>query len=105
MAELATQLNDLPSGRETKTKITTFFTAWAHLDARAALTAAISLKAADAKDAAISAAVRGADASSAKSLVEVLSQLPADALPAWQKAKSLNGALTKWSEVEPASAA
>jgi len=105
MAELAAQLNDLPPGRETKTKITAFFTAWAHLDARAAIGAAISLKTADAKDAAIAAVVRGADAIAAKSLVEVVSQLPADALPAWQKTKSLNSALTKWSEVEPASAA
>src|SRR5204862_2137982 len=75
MAELAAQFNGLPPGRETKTKITTFFTAWAHLDAKAALTAAISLKAADAKDAAIAAVVRGADAIAAKSLVEVVSQL------------------------------
>jgi hypothetical protein len=105
MAELAAQFNDLPSGRETKTKITTFFTAWAHLDARAAITAAISLKTPDAKDAAITAVVRGADAIAAKSLVEVVSQLPADALPVWQKTKSVNIALTKWSEVEPASAA
>jgi hypothetical protein len=105
MAELATQLNDLSPGRETKTKITTFFTAWAHLDARAALTAAITLKTADAKDAAITAVVRGADAISAKSLVEVISQLPADALPTWQKTKSLSSALNKWSEVEPAAAA
>lgn len=105
MAELAAQLNDLPPGRETKTKINAFFTAWAHLDARAALMAAISLKTAEAKDAAISAVVRGADAIAAKSLVEVISQLPADALPAWQKTKSLTSALTKWSEVEPAAAA
>ena len=105
MAELATQLNDLPPGRDTKTKIATFFTAWAHLDARAALTAALTLKTADAKDSAITAVVRGADAISAKSLVEVISQLPADALPAWQKTKSLNNAMTKWSEVEPAAAA
>ena len=105
MAELAAQLNDLPPGRETKTKITTFFTAWAHLDARAALNAAISLKTADAKDAAIAAVVRGADAVDAKSIVEVVSQLPAGALPAWQKTKSLNSALSKWSEVEPAAAA
>ena len=105
MAELAAQLNGLPPGRETKTKINAFFTAWAHLDARAALTAAISLKTVEAKDAAISAVVRGADAISAKSLVEVISQLPADAVPAWQKTKSLNSALSKWSEVEPAAAA
>ena len=105
MADLATQLNELPPGRETKTKITTFFTAWAHLDARAALTAAISLKTPDAKDAAIAAVIRGADAIAAKSLVEVVSQLPSDALPAWQKTKSLNSALSKWSELEPAAAA
>jgi len=105
MAELAAQLNDLPPGRGTKTKITTFFTAWTHLDAKAALTAAISLKTAEAKDAAITAVVRGADAVAAKSLVEVVSQLPADALPAWQKTKSLNSALSKWSEIEPAAAA
>ena len=105
MAELAAQLNNLPPGRESKTKITTFFTAWAHLDAKGALTAAISLKTADAKDAAISAVVRGADVIAAKSIVEVVSQLPADALPAWQKTKSINSALSKWSEVEPAAAA
>jgi hypothetical protein len=105
MAELAAQLNDLPPGRETKTKITTFFTAWAHLDAKAALTAAISLKTADAKDAAVAAVIHGADAIDAKSIVEVVSQLPAGALPAWQKTKSLNSALGKWSEVEPAAAA
>src|SRR5436190_9252691 len=69
MAELAAQFNGLPPGRETKTKITTFFTAWAHLDARAAISAAISLKTADAKDAAIAAVVRRADAIAAKSLV------------------------------------
>src|SRR5207248_2156680 len=73
--------------------------------AKQALTAAISLKAADAKDAAIAAVVRGADAIAAKSLVEVVSQLPSDALPAWQKTKSLNIALSKWSEIEPAAAA
>lgn len=105
MAELAAQFNDLPPGRETKNKITTFFTAWAHLDAKGALTAAISLKTVDAKDAAIAAVVRGADAIAAKSLVEVVSQLPSDVLPAWQKTRSLNGALSKWSEVEPAAAA
>lgn len=105
MAELAAQFNDLPPGRETKTKITTFFTAWAHLDAKAALTAAIALKNTDAKDAALTAVVRGADAIAAKSLVEVVSQLPSDALPVWQKNKSLNSALTKWSELEPAAAA
>ncbi|HEX8897749.1 MAG TPA: hypothetical protein VF751_03550 [Chthoniobacterales bacterium] len=105
MGELAAQLNGLPAGRETKTKITSFFTAWAHLDAKAALNAALSLKTADAKDAALTAVVRGADAIAAKSLVEVISQLQSDTLPAWQKTKSLNSAVSKWSEIEPAAAA
>jgi len=105
MAELAAQFNNLPPGRETKTKITTFFAAWAHLDARAALTAAISLKTTDAKDTALAAVVRGADAVAAKSIVDVVSQLPADALSPAQKSRSLSNALSKWSEIDPPAAA
>src|SRR5204863_10135889 len=63
------------------------------------------LKTAAAKDAAIAAVVRAADAIDAKSLVEVVSQLPADALSPSQKLRSLSSALGKWSEVDPAAAA
>jgi hypothetical protein len=105
LAQLARQLNDLPPGRDTRTKINTFFTAWAHLDAKAALTAAISLKSADARGLAIGSVIRGADAATGQSLTNTLSQLPADALPAPQKTRSLNTALSKWSEVDPVAAA
>ncbi|MFL6521084.1 MAG: hypothetical protein ACJ8NS_12750 [Chthoniobacterales bacterium] len=105
MAELARQLNDLPPGRETKNKINAFFTAWAHLDAKAALTSAIALKTSEAKGLAITAVIRGADAIAASALAATLNQLPADALPASQKARFLNSAVSKWSEVDPVAAA
>ncbi|HKP92799.1 MAG TPA: hypothetical protein VJS88_02805, partial [Chthoniobacterales bacterium] len=90
MTELARQLDDLPPGRDARGKVNAFFTAWAHLDAKAALAAAISLKTQDAKGLAVTAVIRGADAIEAKSLSATLSQLPADALPAWQKTRALN---------------
>lgn len=105
LAELAAQLNDLPPGRETKAKINAFFTAWAHLDANAALAAAAALKNADARSQGIGAVIRGADPAAAKSLAAALTKLPADALPAPQKARALSGAVTKWSEVDPVAAA
>jgi hypothetical protein len=105
MAELARQLNDLPPGRETKTKINAFFAAWARLDAKAALTAAISLKTPEARALATSSVVRSADASVAQSLVATLSQLPADALSPTQKTRSLSTALSRWSEADPVAAA
>ena len=78
MAEVARQLNDLPPGRETKNKINAFFTAWAHLDAKAALTSAIALKTSEAKSLAITAVIRGADAIAASGLAATLNQLPAE---------------------------
>jgi hypothetical protein len=105
MAKIARQLNDLPPGRETKNKVNAFFTAWAHLDAKAALTSAIALKTSEAKSLAITAVIRGADAIAASGLATTLNQLPADALPASQKARFLNSAVSKWSEVDPAAAA
>lgn len=105
MAEAARQLNDLPPGRETKNKINAFFTAWAHLDAKTALTSAIALKTSEAKSLAITAVIRGADAIAASSLAMTLNQLPADALPASQKARFVNSAVSKWSEVDPVAAA
>lgn len=105
MAEVARQLNDLAPGRETKNKINAFFSAWAHLDPKAALTSAIALKTSEAKSVAITAVIRGADAIAAATLATTLNQLPADALPASQKARLLNSAVSKWSEVDPAAAA
>ena len=105
MAELAAQLNDLPAGRETKTKINAFFIAWAHLDANAALAAAVSLKSADARGQGVGAVIRGADPAAAKSLVTTLTNLPVDALSPGQKKESLSSAVTKWSEIDPAAAA
>jgi hypothetical protein len=105
MAELARQFNDLPPGRETKNKVNAFFAAWAHLDAKAALSSAIALKTPEAKSLAITAVIRGADAIAASGLAMTLNQLPADALPASQKARFLNSAVSKWSEVDPAAAA
>lgn len=105
MAQLALQLNDLPSGRDTKTRITTFFKAWAHLDANAALASATALKTTEARSIAIGSVLGGADAAVANALAKTLNQLPADALPATQKTRFLNTAISKWSEVDPVAAA
>ena len=105
MAEIAAQFNDLPPGRETRNKITAFFTAWAHLDANAALSAAASLNNPEARSQGISAVIRGADAAAARSLVTMLSKLSPDALPPAQKSRSLSAGLSKWSEIDPVQAA
>ena len=105
MAEVARQLNDLPPGRDTKNKINAFFTAWAHLDAKAALASAIALKTVEAKSLAITAVIRGADAIAASSLAMTLNQMPADTVSASEKARFLNSAVSKWSEFDPVAAA
>ena len=105
LAQLARQLNDLAPGRDTKAKINAFFTAWAHLDANAALAAAASLKNAEARSQGVAAVIRGADAAAAKSLVTALTKLSSDALPPAQRSRSLSSAVSKWSEVDPVAAA
>ncbi|PZR71128.1 MAG: hypothetical protein DLM73_16375 [Chthoniobacterales bacterium] len=105
MTLLAQQLNELPPGRETKAKINTFFKAWAQLDAKAALAAAVSLKTVEAKSTAIGAVLGGADAATSGSLATVINKLPADAISPTQKTRFLNTALSKWSEIDPVAAA
>ena len=105
VAQLAQQLKDLPDGRDTNTKIGVFFKAWAHLDARAAFAAASGFKSAETRGAAIGAVIEGADPIAAGSLAQSIVALPADAIPAAQKAGFLGLALSKWSQVDPVAAA
>lgn len=105
VTQLAEQLKELPDGRETHAKITVFFKAWAHLDAKAAFAAAASFKSAEARGAAIGAVIEGADPIAAGSLAQSVVALPADAFPAGQRAGFLGLALSKWSQVDPVAAA
>jgi hypothetical protein len=104
-AQMAQQLADLPPGRESKVKISTFFKAWAHLDSIAAMTAAVSFKAAEARNSAMSAVISGSDGISAGALAGMIDHLAPETLPAVEKIKFLNRALSKWSEVDPVAAA
>jgi hypothetical protein len=76
----AQQLMELPAGRETNARITAFFKAWAHLDAKTAFAAATSFKSVEAKGTAIGAVINGADAIMASFLASSIAQLPPEAL-------------------------
>jgi hypothetical protein len=102
---LAEQLKELPQGRETTARIAVFFKAWAHLDAKAAFTAAASFKTTEAKAAAIGAVIDGADSIAAGSLAQSLAALSADALQSGQRTSFLVKTLSKWSQVDPVAAA
>jgi hypothetical protein len=102
---LAEQLRDLPPGRETNARIAVFFKAWAHLDAKAAFTAAASFKTTEAKAAAIGAVIEGADSIAASSLAQSIAALSPDALLSGQRTSFLARTLTKWSQVDPVAAA
>jgi hypothetical protein len=105
IAQLVQQLRELPPGKETNAKIVTFFKAWAHLDAKAALTAAISFKSLEAKDTAIGAVLDGADTIVAGSLAASIAALPADTLSPTLQTSLLGKALIKWSQLDPVAAA
>ena len=105
VAQLAEQLKALPASGETDARITVFFKAWAHLDAKAAFTTAASFKSVAAKGAAIAAVIEGADPIAASSLAQSVVALPPDALPSWQRAGFLSKALSKWSQIDPVAAA
>jgi hypothetical protein len=103
--QLAQQLRELPPGRETNARIAVFFKAWAHLDAKAAFTAAASFKTTEAKAAAIGAVIDGADSIAASSLAQSIAALSPDALLSGQRTSFLVKTLTKWSQVDPVAAA
>ena len=105
IADVAKQLRDLPGGPDTNAKITTFFKAWSHLDAPAALKAALSFGAREAKSAAVNAVIEGADAVMASTLANAINELPPDALLPDQKQTFLSNALTKWGQNDPVAAA
>jgi hypothetical protein len=102
---LAQQLAELPAGKETKIKINKFFSAWSHLDPSAAMVSAMALKAGDARSTAMNAVIAGSDGASGASLAAMIDHLTPEILPATDKMKFLNRALTKWSEVDPVAAA
>lgn len=105
ITKLAEQLKNLPEGRDKNAKLAIFFVAWAHLDAKSALSSATSLTSAEARSAAIGGVVEGIDASALGSIMKSLQDLSAGDLPPARKGNLLRRALAKWSQVEPAAAA
>lgn len=81
LMDAAQQLRDSPPGRETDQKIATFFKAWAHFDAEAALAGAQLLRTAKQRQAAIGAAIEGADPAAAESVAKKISAMAADEFP------------------------
>lgn len=105
ITKLAEQLKNLPEGRDKNAKLAVFFVAWAHLDAKSALSSAASLGSAEARSAAIGGVVEGIDPSALGSIVKSLEDLSPGDLPPARKGNLLRRALAKWSQVEPAEAA
>ena len=105
LADLARQLQDLPPGKDTNTKITAFYKAWAHLDAKAALAAAARLKSGAAQGAAVHAIIEGADPSAASALAKLIQEWPSDVATAEQRNGFAAIATTKWAQVDPIGAA
>lgn len=103
--ELAKQLNGLPGGRETNTKIAVFFKAWAHFEPISALRAAAAFKSTEAKIIAVQAVIDSADASQAESLAKEIRDWPADVATSEQRNIFLASALMKWADLDPAGAA
>ncbi|MGI9114712.1 MAG: hypothetical protein DLM52_04430 [Chthoniobacterales bacterium] len=103
--ELAAQLRQLPDDKQTAAKIATFFKAWAHIDPKAALRAAIAFKSAEAKTTAITAVIDSADATQAEALAKAIREWPEGALGRGQRDSFLASALAKWAQVAPADAA
>ncbi|MEN3370861.1 MAG: hypothetical protein V7609_3004 [Verrucomicrobiota bacterium] len=103
--QLAQQLKNLPPGKETTAKIAIFFKTWAQLDAKAAMTAALSFKTLETMTAAINSVIEGADATTAAALALSINEMPPGALSLGQKSDFLGKAVTKWGQVDPTAAA
>lgn len=102
---LAEQLKELPPTKDTKAKITAFFKAWAHLDAKAAFAEATSFNSAESKGAAIGAVINGADPGMASFLATSIADLPSEALTPAQRRNFLTSTVGKWSQADPVAAA
>jgi hypothetical protein len=103
--ELAAELNKLPADKQTAAKIATFFKAWAHLDPKAALRAAITFKPSEAKNTAITAVIESADVTQAEALARTIKEWPEDVVGRGQRNNFLVSAITKWSQIAPVEAA
>ncbi len=103
--ELAAQLRQLPNDKQTAAKIGTFFNAWAHIDPKAALRAAIAFKSMDAKNTAIAAVIESADVNQAQALAKAIKEWPEGTVGSGQRNNFLASAMTKWAQIAPADAA
>jgi hypothetical protein len=103
--ELAAQLNKLPDDKETSAKIATFFKAWAHIDPKAALRAAVMFKTAEAKTTAIAAVIESADVTQAEALARAIKDWPEGTIGRGQRNNFLASAMTKWAQIAPADVA
>lgn len=103
--ELAIQLAKLPNDKQTTAKIATFFKAWAHIDPKAALRAAIMFKTTEAKTTAISSVIESADVTQAEALARAIKDWPEDAITRGQRIGFLATTISKWAQIAPIDAA
>jgi hypothetical protein len=103
--ELAAQLNQLPNDKQSAAKIATFFKAWAHIDPKAALRAAITFKSSEAKPTAIAAVIESADVTQAEALARAIKEWPDGVVTRGQRNNFLVSAMTKWAQIAPVEAA
>lgn len=103
--ELAAQLSKLPNDKQTATKIAIFFKAWAHIDPKAALRAAIMFKSTEAKTTAISSVIESADVTQAEALARAIKDWPEDTITRGQRTSFLATTISKWAQIAPIDAA
>ena len=102
---LVEQIRKLTPGTDTNAKIRAFFKAWGSLDAKAALSAAITLQPTEAKSIAVNAVINAADNGIASSLAHTISQWPPGTFSPGDRDHFLSQVMTKWSQIAPIGAA
>lgn len=105
MVELAHQLDSLPPGRQTQTKIEAFYKVWAHLDPISAFRAATSLSDLDTRLTAIGATISGADPAAIPKLAKALKELSNEVVPLQARSNLFANVLAKWSVSDAPAAA
>lgn len=103
IAQLAQQLQDLRPGADPS--ISLFYRSWAQMDAKAALSSALTMRHEWAKSAALRAVVDGINPSDAEGIVTTLAQLRDSAVPVGLREQLVGKGITKWSERDPQAAA
>jgi hypothetical protein len=102
---LIEQFRKLPPGKDTNARIRAFFKAWGGLDAKAALSAALTLQPSEAKSIAVNAVINAADNAIASSLAHMINDWPTAVFSGRDRDHFLPLAVTKWGQIDPITAA